>query len=578
MTLMCDMLNIRIRHTLFRLLSIVALWCGWQPCAFSQSSDHDFELARQLDIFANVYTQLDMYYVDTLQAKTQIEGAIAEMLSTIDPYTVYYPEQRRDELLQFVSGRYAGIGISFRVNDATRRAEIIVVERDSPAEKAGLRIGDQILRIDNHDVGQAASTSNDDKKEYTLALSQRLRGEPGSSIDIEVMHYGQNRAKSITIYRQLITQKSIPFAAMLSDSIGYVRLMAFNENTPDELRSAVATLKHRGAQKLILDLRDNPGGTLLAAVRSVALFVPRETEVVRTRGRNRLRPDEVHATDVEPIDEFIPIAIVVDDGTASAAEITAGALQDYDRGVVIGRRTYGKGLVQSTYELPYGGLLKLTSARFYIPSGRCIQALDYSRRTPSGDPMPLPDSLTQAFLTSAGRTVYDGGGITPDILVETDTVPQIVGALLQSDVFYDYVANYVTHHHTIDTPLKFQLTDAEYTAFKKAVITSRFEFGSSTRKALEYAQRIAHDEGFGQDFDAEIGAITARLSAEPDRLLERWRLPVKRALEHAIVGAYYGAAGQVEYSLQADKDITESIRVLREDRRYRSILTTAPER
>ncbi len=544
----------------------------------AQSSDHNFELSRQLDIFANVYTQLDLHYVDTLQAKACIESAIAHMLGEIDPYTIYYPEQRRDELYQFVSGKYAGIGVGLRLNEATGRAQIVTIEKSGGAARAGLHIGDQLLSIDHNVIRAYQKGEKQSQTEYLMGISQLLRGEPGSSVEIEVVRYGQNRNKIYTIYRSLTEQKSVTFAAMLSDSIGYIRLLVFNENTPEELRSSVATLKQRGAQKLIIDLRDNPGGTLMAAVKSVALFVPRETEVVRTRGRGRLRPDEIHTTDSEPIDELMPLVIMVDGGSASAAEITAGALQDYDRAVILGRRTYGKGLVQSTYDLPYGGLLKLTSARFYIPSGRCIQALDYSHRTPEGDPMPLPENQSTAFLTQAGRTVYDGGGIMPDVSIPADTIPQIVEELLQSDVFYDFIASYCNHHPSIDSPLKFSLDEADYLSFKRNVVTSSFEFGERTRSALAEARKIAHQEGYGADFNAQIDSMILQLSADPDKLLERWRLPIKRAMEQALVRAYYGEAGEAEYTLRADKDLTAAIALLRDERSYRSILTTAPER
>lgn len=543
----------------------------------AQSADHDFELSQQLDIFTNIYTLLDMHYVDTLQVKKSIGGAITHMLSAIDPYTVYYPEDQRDELIQFASGRYAGLGVGIRVQQATRRCMITHLEHGGAAEKAGLKPGDIILRIDNREIGTAPSDNPQDMNRYLTGISLMLRGESGSTVDVDVLRNGQSRPRSYTVRRQLIEKKSVIYAAMVSDSIGYVCLSRYSEQTATELRQSIATLKQRGAQKLILDLRDNPGGLIKPAIETVGLFVSKDTEVLRTRGKVRSK-DEVYSTTNDPIDELLPLVVLVDGGTASAAEITAGALQDYDRAVILGRRTFGKGLVQSTFELPYGGLLKLTSAKFYIPSGRCIQALDYSRRTASGDPMPLPDSLTHAFQTSAGRTVYDGGGIKPDVEVLEDTLPEVVQRLLESDVFYDFVADYSRRHRTVEPPLRFEITENDFAAFKAAVITSGFEFGSGTREAIERARALARSEGYDQDIDAGLATLSERLSADPDRLMERHRRQLKKLLERQIVLTYYGEAGLSEYALRGDRDVTAAVALLRDDRAYRKIITTAPDR
>lgn len=566
---------------MFRLLHIYIVSALLTVISFgasAQSSDHDFELSRQLDVFNNIYTLLDMHYVDSIDAKSYVGKTIDHMLSTLDPYTVYYPEERRDELLQFAAGHYAGIGVGLRMGKSERRCVIRNVEREGPAEKAGLRAGDVIMRIDNRDVGTAASTDAADVKKYYLEVLGLLKGEPGSTIEIEVKRAGQSRSKSFTVYRQLLNSKSVSYAAMVSDSIGYICLSQFSENTEREMRQAFGALRLRGARSLILDLRGNPGGTLQAAVKTVALFVPKETEVVRTQGKHSFRGVEVHVTATDPIDELMPIVALVDNASASAAEITAGALQDYDRAVILGRRTYGKGLVQGTYDLPYGGLVKLTISRFYIPSGRCIQALDYTRRTPSGDPMPLPDSLSRPFLTSTGRTVYDGGGISPDVSVPADSLPEIVKLLMESDVLYDFAANYARNHRSIGSPLSFEITENDWTAFKTAVITGNFQFGHHSAEAVEKLRMIARSEGYGAEIDAELAALAERFTPNLDRVMEYWRKPIKKLVEQTIVATYYGEAGEVEYNLRSDNDVASAISLLRDNRRYRSILTTAPER
>ncbi|MBP3227258.1 MAG: S41 family peptidase [Bacteroidaceae bacterium] len=555
--------------------------CAIAACAPSagraQVADHDFELGRQMDVFSEVYSKLDMHYVDTLPVRGFMERVIDYMLSSLDPYTVYYTEEHSDELRNFVSERYAGIGAGLYTLAGSRRTMITSVVRGGPAEAAGLHPGDVLMRIDNRELAPAASASASDRAHYTTEILSRLSGEPGSTVDIDVARPGQTRLKSFTLRRQAIEQKSVEYAAMVSDSVGYVYIGQFTAHTAHDLRAAIASLKARGAQRLILDLRDNPGGLLRAAVDVVGTFVARDTEVLRTRSKNRFS-ETTFVTDNEPIDELMPLVVLLDGGSASAAEIAGGALQDLDRAVIIGRRSFGKGLVQSTYDISYGGLLKVTTAKYYIPSGRCIQALDYSHRTPAGDPMPLPDSLSSEYLTSAGRTVRDGGGITPDITVPADTMPELVRLLAQSDVLYEFCAAYARAHRSISAPLVFELTESEFTDFKAAVITSGFEFGNHSRELLATLRTTAQAEGFGSDVDAKMAELYAQLEPDLDRALERWRRPVKRLVERQIVSTYYGSPGVVEYSLRGSQDVATAVELLRDERRYRSILSTAPQR
>ncbi len=538
----------------------------------AQSSDQNFELARQMDVFTNILSRVDMHYVDSLPTRSIVEAGIDHMLSTLDPYTVYYPEERHDEIYLFASGRYAGIGVGLRTMQSTLRCMITTVEHGSPAEEVGLRPGDVFLSIEGQSLGQAASNAVADLVAYTNKVAKALSGEPGSTLDIEIQRPGSTRGKNFTLRRKLMEQKSVAYAAMVSDSIGYISLLRYSENTAAELRRATALLLQRGAQGLILDVRGNPGGLLTAAVDAVGLFVPRETEVVRTRGNANTR-DEVFYTNTDPLDEHIPMVVLVDHESASAAEITAGALQDYDRAVILGTRTFGKGLVQSTYELPYGGLIKITSARYYIPSGRCIQTIDYSHRNSTQQPSPL-----RPFETSTGRIVYEGGGISPDVEVAEDTLTYLVQQIAASDLLYTFAADYVRTHRTLAAPISFETTLADYAAFKQHLVFGGFTYSRRTSEALENLRSIAHAEGYSAEIDDELDNLASRLSVDIDQLLEQQRLPIKHLLEQTIVATAYGESGLAEYNLRGDRPLIAAISLLRDTRRYRALLTTVPER
>lgn len=565
-------------HCLLRIIYIVTLAAvaAVAPCR-AQSSDHDFELARQMDVFTNILSRVDLHYVDTVNPRRVVEAGISHMLSELDPYTVYYPEERHDEILNFASGRYAGIGVSLRSMRSQRRCMLTAVEHGGPAEIGGLRPGDILLRVGARELGEAASDSPEDLAAYALEVAAALRGEPGSTIDIIVQRPGQTRPRAYTVRRRLIEQKSVTYAAMVSDSVGYICLMRFNENTGSELRQATATLLQRGAYGIVIDLRGNPGGLLSAAVDAVALFIPKETEVVRTRGNEHLR-NEVYYTNSDPIDERVPLVVLTDGESASAAEITAGALQDYDRAVIVGRRTFGKGLVQSTYDLPYGGLLKITTARYYIPSGRCIQAVDYSHHNADGTHTARPDSLSRPFQTSAGRTVYEGGGIKPDIETEGDTISGIVVRIAESDVLYEFATEYVRTHQMPESPFAFHISEEDFAAFKQAVSGSNIDYGTRSREALSALRNAIRAEGYDSDVASQLDALEARLSPDLGLVMERWRKPIKHLLEQTIAEIAYGEAGLAEYNLRDDRPLAIAMALLRDGRRYRSILTTAPER
>lgn len=540
-----------------KLLSLL-LWSLLIPCPLAAQEEltrHDYEVYKQLNIFNSLYRELDLYYVDTLKADKLMGDAIAGMLETADPYTEYFPEERTEELRQLTTGKYAGIGSVISVNRKQRRCIIAEPYAGMPAAEAGLRVGDVILSQDGKDYGLAPEGK---EAEYSSRVSQSLRGEPGTSFDLTVQRYGHDEPLTFHITRRLIQLPSVSYSGMLpGDSVGYVRLESYTEKSARELTTAIAALKRRGARALVLDLRENPGGLLEQAVQVTNLFVPQGREVVSLKGKNA--ENTTYRTTEEPLDTQIPLAVLVSDGTASAAEITSGALQDYDRAVVVGQRTYGKGLVQQPHALPGGGVLKLTTAKYYIPSGRCIQAYSYA----DGQPRHLPDSVAKAFKTAGGRTVYDGGGIKPDVEVTPDSLPTLLSYLSASDVMTDYLADFRQRHAEIAAPADFALTDEEYGTFLRFLKENGFEYDNQSRAALSVLRRMAAAEGYEDVTREEFAALEAKLTHSFDHDFTYWEPQVRRIVESRIVGLYYYQAGQVAYALRADKDLEAALEALR---------------
>lgn len=540
-----------------KLLSLL-LWSLMLPCPLSAQEEqdgHNYEMFKQLNIFNSLYRELDLYYVDTLRADKVIGDAIAGMLETADPYTEYFPEERTEELRQLTTGKYAGIGTIISVNRKQRRCIIAEPYAGMPAAEAGLRVGDVILSQDGRDYGLAEAGR---EAEYSSRVSQSLRGEPGTSFDLTVQRYGHDAPLTFRVTRRLIQLPSVSYSTLLSgDSVGYVRLDSYTEQSTRELTTAINALKRGGARALVLDLRDNPGGLLEQAVQVTNLFIPRGREVVSLKGKTAMGTS--YKTMYEPLDTEIPLAILVSGGTASAAEITSGALQDYDRAVIVGQRTYGKGLVQQPHALPYGAVLKLTTAKYYIPSGRCIQAYSYA----DGQPQHLPDSVAKAFKTAGGRTVYDGGGIKPDVEVTPDSLPTLLSYLEMSDVLNDYLADYRNRHAAIAPPSEFALTAEEYEAFKEFMREHGFTYDNQTRTSLKFLRQMAAAEGYADVTRAEFDALDAKLSHSFDHDFTYWEPQLRRLVESHIVGLYYYQAGRTAYALRADKDLEAALEALR---------------
>ena len=533
------------------------------PVSAQKDSNHNFEISKNLEIFNDIYKQLDMFYVDSLSADTVIEWGIDAMLRQVDPFTMYYPEEGMDELKEMTTGKYAGIGAVIRFYKKEDRVMVIEPQEDSPAIEAGVKGGDLILSIDGKDM----------KGKSTQEVSENLRGDAGTTFELTVKRAGVEHPLSFKITRRNIAMPPVPYYGMVSDGIGYIYFERFVDGCSRDVRRAVVDLKEQGAKALVIDMRGNPGGPLSEAVEVTNLFVPRGQKVVYTKGKLASVNSE-HYTKKEPLDVDIPVAVLVDGSTASSAEIVSGAWQDWDRAVIVGERTYGKGLVQMIREVPYHGSLKVTTSRYYIPSGRCIQAYDYRHLNPDGSAKTLPDSLTKAFKTAGGREVRDGGGIKPDVVITPDSLPSIVYEIATSDVLLDYVNHYVQTHATIAPAGDFSLTDADYADFVKMVEESDFTYKRRTEEMMKLLERTARFEGCYEGAKPEFEALAAKMKGgvAADLELPKNKEEIKSVLESDIVARYYFRRGVVQQQLKADKDLKTALEILTDTERYESLL------
>lgn len=540
-------------YSLFILSFLISL-----PSAAQQRREQTgFDISRNLEIFADVYRQLDMFYVDTLSADTAVRWAIDGMLAEIDPYTKFYPDEDQDELKLMATGRYAGIGALIRAYKKENRTVIEEPYEGCPAQEAGVRAGDVIMSIDGKDI----------KGWSTTQVSQNLRGEPGTTFELRVMRPGEKKARAFKITRRQIQLPCLPWYGIVDSTahVGYLYLTEFTDNCALEVRHAILDMKQQGMKSLIFDLRDNGGGSVSEAVEIVGMFVPRGSLVVSTKGKV---PATCHdyLTPAEPIDTVMPVAILINGNSASASEIVTGALQDLDRAIILGQRSYGKGLVQGIRELPYRGQLKITTARYYIPSGRCIQAYDYRHRTADGAATTLPDSLTREFRTRLGRPVRDGGGIQPDSVLAVDSLPTMVYDLTASDVYFDFVTDYVTRHPEIAKPGLFHITDADYADFERTITASDFTYNGRTAAALAQVRQLAHFEGRDTDTKAEFDALEAKLKANDLATdLRRFRPHIQPYLETEIISRYYFQRGALQHQLSTDKTVRKAIETLKNE-------------
>ena len=561
-----------------------------------EQKNHHLEVGKNLDIYNNVYRNLDLLYVDTLDPQSTITSALDGMLRSLDPYTEYYPENETKNLQMMLTGKYAGIGALVKYHLGKGRVVIDEPYEGMPAAEAGVMKGDVILSIDD-------SLMTDKQTSY---VSSHLRGDAGTTFLLKVLRPSTRKEMKFKITRRNIKLPELPYYGLLKEesgerkeesgeqgeerfSIGYIVLNQFTEGCAREVRNAFIDLKKQGAKACVLDLRANGGGSEMEAVDLVNIFVPKGQLVVENRGKVR-QASRRYETRLEPVDTVMPLAVLVSGETASASEITAGALQDLDRAIIIGTRTYGKGLVQVPLDMPYNTNVKITTSKYYIPSGRCIQAINYSkRRTEDGEMRGtgymerVPDSLTRVFHTRGGREVRDGGGIKPDVEVKNDTIPNIAyylsgSGLDSTEVMFDYVVDYIARHPQIAPAAEFHLSDADYADFCERVEKSGFKYDLLSRKRFDELVRTAKAEGYYDAAHAEFDALEKRLRHDVHADLQKHSTIIRQMLELDIVTAYYYQRGAIEAGLSYDKQLHEASRLLRDESGFKAILRPAVAR
>lgn len=524
-----------------------------------------FDINKNIDIFNSVLRELDLFYVDSIEVNNLVQGTIENMLTRLDPYTEYYSEENLGELQFLTTGEYAGIGAIISQNNG----RVVVNEpyEGLPADKAGLKAGDIILEIDGEDMREAT----------VKQVSDNLKGTPGTEIELTFSRPGESKERKVHITREKIEIDPITYANVVEDSIGYLHFSGFTSGGSDRVKQTVQELKKEGATSLILDLRGNGGGILDEAVDIVNLFVNKGEEIVSTKGKVK-DWDRSYRTRNQPIDTIMPIVVLIDTGSASASEIVAGGLQDLDRAVIVGNRSFGKGLVQTPRDLPYGGNIKITTSKYYIPSGRGIQALDYSHRNPDGSVARVPDSLTNVFYTRNGREVRDGGGITPDI-----TIPQEIGGtiayyLMADNIIFNFVTEWMQKNKVVAAPGSFSLSDADYDAFKAFVKTKEFEYDKMSERSLQQLKNIMEFEGYLGVAADEFKALEAKLHPDLDRDLDLFKDLITNIIETEIVQRAYYKKGVLVHQLSNDSVYDKALEVLRDPMMYDSILQPRPRR
>ena len=546
----------------------------------AQDSNHNLEVGKNLDIFNSLYSNLDLLYVDTLNPATTMTAAIDGMLRSLDPYTEYYPASETKNLKMMLTGKYAGIGALVKYHSKLKRVVIDEPYEGMPAQEVGLKKGDIIVSIDD-------SLMTDKNVSY---VSSHLRGDAGTTFVLKVLRPqtgGKEKEMKFKITRRNIKLPEMPYYGLSADSIGYINFNQFTEGSAKEVRRAFVELKKQGARGMVLDLRSNGGGAEMEAVDLVNIWVPQEQMVVENRGKIR-QASRSYTTRLEPVDTVMPLVVLVNGETASASEITSGALQDLDRAVIMGTRTYGKGLVQVPMDLPYNTNVKITTSKYYIPSGRCIQAINYAKQREStttnrnGRSSSLyadrtPDSLTHVFYTRNGREVRDGGGIKPDLEVKNDTMPNIAyylstGGLDSTEVLFDYVVYYLEHHPQIAPAKEFHLTDEDWQEFRQRVIDSGFTYDDLSRKQFDELVKTAKFEGYYDDAREAFDALGQRLKHDLATELDKHRDAIQEVLELDIIAANYYQAGSIAAGLAYDKVYQEAAKLLKDTKRYHEIL------
>lgn len=543
-----------------KLLALTLLISSFGIVAYDSVSDNYFEISKNLDIFVNLYKQLNIFYVDETNPGELMKTGIDAMLESLDPYTVYIPESDIEDYRFMTTGQYGGIGSLIR-----KKGECVVVAEPYegfPAHQAGLIAGDVILTIDGHDV----------KGKNTNEISKLLKGQANTDVTLTIDRYGEQLEKQLT--RENIKIKDVPYYGVLEDGVGYIKLTSFTETASKEVISAFKELKKKNnIQKLVFDLRGNGGGLLNEAVNIVNIFVPRGTEVVYTKGKMKEWQQSYKALNT-PIDTEIPLVVLVDEGSASASEIVSGALQDLDRAVVIGERTFGKGLVQQVKPLTYNSQFKVTVAKYYIPSGRCIQKLDYSNKT-DGKATAVADSLRKQFYTEAGRPVKDGKGVLPDIEVELPEAADVTASLLGKNHIFDYASDFRRANETISNAKDFKLTEEQYSDFVKFLDGKDYDYTTRTEIVLEKLKTASEEDKYYDRISEDYQKLVDQIKGNKDKDLQLHKEEIAQILENEIVSRYYYQSGRIEHSLKNDPRVNEAVKVINTTEKYKQILSAS---
>ena len=517
----------------------------------------DFRIAKNLDIFFSLFRELNTFYVDEIDPDKAIKAGIDNMLKTLDPYTVYFPESEAGEFSIMISGRYGGIGSLVR--STGDYVVISEVYKGFPADKAGIKPGDLLKKVDGVSL----------KGLPTDKVSEKLKGNPGTEISVTIDRNGKET--EFPLKREKIIMPPVPYYGMIDSKTGYIRFTNFTQNCIEDVKTALNALKENKAQQIILDLRGNPGGLLTEAVEIVNLFVKEGNEVVSTKGKDKQFYEDFKTTK-KPLDEKIPLAIIINRGSASASEIVAGAIQDLDRGVIIGQRSYGKGLVQITRPLSYNTQLKVTTAKYYIPSGRCIQARNFSHPNEDGSVGIIPDSLISEFKTRNGRIVKDGGGITPDIEVLPESLSQITSELFLRNYIFDFATNYYWTHQNIKTPDQFTFTDQDYDDFKTFLLNRKFNYKTVTEASLNELITNAKKEKYYDIHKDLFNDLEKDIAHNLDQDLKLFRSEITDLMEDEIISRYFYESGAIEWTIKKDEQVSKAIDILNNKEEYSSIL------
>ncbi len=544
------------------LLIVLVMIAGSTHTGFAQD-ENNFEISKNVEIYVDVMRQLNVNYADKINPGELSKTAIDAMLNKLDPYTVYIPESQLEDFDLMTRGEYGGIGALIQ-----RQGDVVYITEPYegfPAQKSGLVAGDQIMAIDGESTEGKTSTE----------ISERLKGSPGTELTISIKRYGDTIQVDVPVVREKVKIPNIPFYGMLDDGVGYIGLTQFNPSAATEIKKAFVELqKNENLSAIVIDLRGNGGGLLSEAVDICNIFVPKGQVIVTTKGKLSERL-QAHKTRYAAIDTKIPLAILVDDQSASASEIVAGAIQDLDRGIVVGQKTFGKGLVQNVLQLPYNSKLKVTVAKYYIPSGRCIQAIDYFSENGNSGSEKVPDSLITAFKTKGGRLVYDGGGIIPDVTMESRHFSQITADLFANNYIFKFVNGFVAENESIASPSEFYISDSVYADFKKFVENKSFSYKTETEALIERLKGSAERESYIEAISDKIELLEEEIKTEKKHDIDKHKAEIKELLRVEIVTRYHYQKGKIETALRNDPDIIEVLKILKDNQRMESLLTAS---